>query len=145
MPRPLVYYISGHGFGHASRSIELVNALLALAPQLPIHIRTGAPRWLFDLTVRGPFEFTALVTDPGVVQHDSLSLDAAETIRRADAYVRDLPALNEADLVDIPEDLRRDMTFVFARTLQDVLPVALGPKAEPVAPAVVHGPQDVDA
>jgi SAM-dependent methyltransferase len=93
MPRPLVYYISGHGFGHASRSIEVVNALLAAAPDLPIVIRTAAPRWLFELTVRGPFTLDPLDTDPGVVQRDSLSLDAVETIRRAEAYVRDLPSL----------------------------------------------------
>jgi hypothetical protein len=95
--RPLVYYISGHGFGHASRSIEVVNALLARAPDRPVHIRTAAPRWLFDLTVRGPFAFHALDTDPGVVQHDSLSLDAAETVRRATAYAAALPELAVAE------------------------------------------------
>ena len=36
---PLVYYISGHGFGHASRSIEVINAVLARRPGLPVHIR----------------------------------------------------------------------------------------------------------
>ncbi|MGD9903162.1 MAG: hypothetical protein AB7U83_06800 [Vicinamibacterales bacterium] len=92
MTRPVVYYISGHGFGHASRSIEVVNALVAERPDVPVHIRTAAPRWLFDLTVRGPFTRHDLDTDPGVVQRDSLSLDAAETVRRADAYVATLAA-----------------------------------------------------
>jgi hypothetical protein len=118
MPRPLVYYISGHGFGHASRSIEVVNALLALAPDLPIHIRTAAPRWLFDLTVRGPFVFAVLTTDPGVVQHDSLSLDAAETIRRADTYVRDLPDLAAREAAALRAV---DAGFVMA----DIPPLAL--------------------
>jgi hypothetical protein len=89
--RPLVYYISGHGFGHASRSIEIVNAVLARRPDVPVQIRSAAPRWLFDLTVRGPVHLEVVDTDPGVVQHDSLSLDAAETVRRADAYVAALP------------------------------------------------------
>ena len=91
--RPLVYYISGHGFGHASRAIEVLNAVAARRPGLPLHLRTRAARWMFDLTMRGTFEYHALETDPGVVQHDSLSLDAAETVRRATAYARDLPAL----------------------------------------------------
>ncbi len=90
--RPLVYYISGHGFGHASRSIEVVNAVLERRPDLPVHIRTAAPRWLFDLTVRGRFALDVTDTDPGVVQHDSLSLDAPETVRRATAYVANLAA-----------------------------------------------------
>ncbi|MGE0815579.1 MAG: hypothetical protein AB7O28_07470 [Vicinamibacterales bacterium] len=93
MGGPLVYYISGHGFGHASRSIEVINALAALAPERPIVVRTAAPRWLFDLTARAPLVVEPLDTDPGVVQRDSLSLDAGETVRRADAYVRDLPQL----------------------------------------------------
>jgi hypothetical protein len=38
------------------------------------------------------------------------------------------------------------MTFVFARTLEDVLAAALGPAPALAAPVVVaHGPQDVDA
>jgi L-arabinokinase len=116
--RPLVYYISGHGFGHASRSIEVVNAVLERRPELPVHIRTAAPRWLFDLTVRGRFTFDAVTTDPGVVQHDSLSLDAVETVRRADAYVDGLAAAagHEAQVL---RDL--DAAFVVA----DIPPLGL--------------------
>ena len=53
MPRmpSLVFYISGHGFGHASRDIEVINALHAAAPHVRIVVRTSAPRWLFDLTL----------------------------------------------------------------------------------------------
>jgi ATP-dependent Lon protease len=36
-----------------------------------------------------------------------------------------LPALNEPDLEEIPDDLRRDLTFVPVRTLEEVLAVAL--------------------
>lgn len=132
MPRPLVYYISGHGFGHASRSIEVVNTLLALAPTLPIHIRTAAPRWLFDLTVRGPFTLEPLVTDPGVVQHDSLSLDAAETIRRADAYVRDLPELSAHEAAHLRAV---DAAFVMA----DIPPLALEAARLAEVPAMALG------
>ncbi|MFN7977658.1 MAG: hypothetical protein U0P30_05940 [Vicinamibacterales bacterium] len=116
--RPLVYYISGHGFGHASRSIEVISALLDRAPDLRIIVRSAAPRWLFDLTVRGPFTFAPLDTDPGVVQKDSLSLDAAETIRRADAYVRDLPRLAAEQAAFLRE---HDAAFVMA----DIPPLAL--------------------
>lgn len=132
MARPLVYYISGHGFGHASRSIEVVNALLALAPDLPIQIRTAAPRWLFDLTVRGPFGFDALSTDPGVVQHDSLSLDAGETIRRADAYVRELPLLAAREAAYLRDV---DAAFVMA----DIPPLALDAAHRAGVPAMALG------
>ena len=32
----IVYYISGHGFGHASRSIELIKAIAAARPDARI-------------------------------------------------------------------------------------------------------------
>jgi len=38
-----------------------------------------------------------------------------------------LPARNEADLDDLPEDVRRELQFVFVETVQDVLETALEP------------------
>ena len=68
MAQAIVFYISGHGFGHASRSIEVINAILARRPETRIGVRTAAPRWLFDLTVKGKVTFSTLETDTGVVQ-----------------------------------------------------------------------------
>jgi hypothetical protein len=86
----IVFYISGHGFGHASRSIEVINAILAKRPETRIGVRTSAPRWLFDLTVRGKVSFSTLECDTGVVQVDALTLDEADSIRRASAFHNDL-------------------------------------------------------
>jgi len=36
-----------------------------------------------------------------------------------------LPALNAPDVEELPDEVKRDMTFVPAETLQDVLRVAL--------------------
>ncbi len=90
MAAAIVFYISGHGFGHASRSIEVINAILAKRPETRIGVRTGAPRWLFDLTVKGKVSFSTLETDTGVVQIDALTLDEADSIRRASAFHSDL-------------------------------------------------------
>jgi hypothetical protein len=130
--RPLVYYISGHGFGHASRAIEVVNALLARRPDLPIAVRTGAPQWLFDLTVRGRVEYARIDPDPGIVQVDSLRLDEAETVRRAVSYVQGLPARarDEADLLRAC-----DAAFVVA----DIPPLGLAAAAAAGVPAVAIG------
>ena len=90
MASAIVFYISGHGFGHASRTIEVINAILALRPETRIGVRTAAPRWLFDLTVKGKVSFSTLETDTGVVQIDALTLDEADSIRRASAFHSDL-------------------------------------------------------
>ena len=88
MAARLVFYITGHGFGHASRTIEVINALLTIQPALEIYIRTSAPRWLFDLTVRGPFVYEACDCDPGMVQIDSLHLDEDASVARAVGFIR---------------------------------------------------------
>ena len=53
-------------------------------------MRTSAPRWLFDLTLRAPVTWLPAECDTGVVQIDSLRLDARETVRRADAFAATL-------------------------------------------------------
>jgi L-arabinokinase len=86
----IVFYISGHGFGHASRCIEVINAVLATRPETRIGVRTSAPRWLFDLTVKGKVTYSTLECDTGVVQIDALTLDEADSIRRASSFHSDL-------------------------------------------------------
>ncbi|MGE0591959.1 MAG: hypothetical protein AB7G23_02400 [Vicinamibacterales bacterium] len=90
MAAAIVFYISGHGFGHASRSIEVINAVLAKRPEVRVGVRTTAPRWLFDLTVKGKVTYGTLECDTGVVQLDALSLDEADTIRRAASFHSDM-------------------------------------------------------
>jgi UDP:flavonoid glycosyltransferase YjiC (YdhE family) len=86
----IVFYISGHGYGHASRTIEVINAILAKRPEARVGVRTSAPRWLFDLSVKGRINFSTLETDTGVVQIDSLTLDEADSVRRAASFHADL-------------------------------------------------------
>jgi L-arabinokinase len=92
MQNPIVWYISGHGFGHASREIEIINALRDRRPDIPVVVRTGAKRWIFDLTLGAPVDFQPTECDTGVVQIDSLRLDEGETVRRAAAFHADFDA-----------------------------------------------------
>ena len=82
----VAWYISGHGFGHASRQIEIINAVRATRPGLPIVVRTSAKPWIFDLTLRSPVDLQQVECDTGVAQIDSLRLDEAETLRRAGEF-----------------------------------------------------------
>ena len=81
--QPIAFYTSGHGFGHASRDIELLNELGRRRPGTPVIVRTSAPRWLFDLTLTRPIDWAPVECDTGVVQIDSLRLDVRETMARA--------------------------------------------------------------
>jgi L-arabinokinase len=134
------FYISGHGFGHASRQIEIINQLGSLlarprhgeggAPDLTIAVRTSAPRWLFDRTCRVPIAFTAGACDTGVVQIDSLHLDERATIDHAAAFHGTLASLAEDEAVRLRGS---DARLVVA----DAPPLACAAAALAGTPAVI--------
>lgn len=75
------FYISGHGFGHSARQIEVINALGSrLDGRADIVVRSAAAPWLFHRTIRVPFSLSEHEVDTGVVQIDSVRLDAAATV-----------------------------------------------------------------
>ena len=93
----VAFYISGHGFGHASRQIEIAKALARQRPDVSILVRTTAPRWLFDRTMTAPFILDDRQCDTGAIQIDSLHLDAAATIARAKDFYETLDARAAAE------------------------------------------------
>src|SRR5690349_2334219 len=97
----VVFYISGHGFGHASRQIEVIRALKRREPALRIVVRSQVPSWFFEVSEAGQIELQQVETDVGVIQHDSLRLDEIETAERARAFYAtfDRRAADEARLL----------------------------------------------
>ena len=87
MPKPIkspltvAYYVSGHGFGHAIRSGEVMAQLLDLHPEVRIEVRSTAPSWLFDRLGADRCRVTSVQTDVGVVQQDGLRFRTDETRR----------------------------------------------------------------
>ncbi len=128
----LVFYISGHGFGHASRDIEVLNALGRRDPGLSLIVRTAAQRWLFDLTLVPAADIHPVETDPGVVQIDSLHLDEGDTIRRAGAFygALDRKAADEAAFLE-----QAGATLVVG----DIPPLAFAAAARARVPAIALG------
>jgi hypothetical protein len=93
----LAWYISGHGFGHAARDVEVLNVLAALRPDIAVAVRTSAPRWIFDLTLTRAIDWQPLDGDTGVVQIDSLRVDEDETVRRASRFYEGFDARVSAE------------------------------------------------
>jgi L-arabinokinase len=126
----IAFYISGHGFGHASRQIEIINALAARRPDLRILIRSAAARWLLDRTVKPPFDLDPQPVDTGVAQIDSLHLDAATTIAEARDFYSTLDARADEEARRLVE---RNVVFVVA----DAPPLACAAAARAGVPSVV--------
>src|SRR5262249_52418678 len=85
-PLVLVFYISGHGFGHATRDLEVVRQIHQQRPAARIIVRTSVPESFLKKSARAPLDVQPCETDTGIAQIDSLRLDEAETIRRAAAF-----------------------------------------------------------
>ncbi|MEA2625481.1 MAG: hypothetical protein QOD06_1526 [Candidatus Binatota bacterium] len=108
----IAVYPSGHGFGHAVRVAEVVEALLERSPAAVVHAKTVAPPAIFSpsgrvVLHRGEIDF-------GLSQPDGLSVDFDDTLarlarleeewdRRVNAEARWLREIDaELVLADIP-------------------------------------------
>lgn len=118
--KPLVYYITGHGYGHGVRSCDILRAVRARAPDLPILVVSDLPRTFLEHRLElpaGGLSMEARALDVGMVQLDSIRVDLAATelaltrlcrdwdkrVRQERAFLRAVKAgLVVADIPAIP-------------------------------------------
>ncbi|XP_052620292.1 L-arabinokinase [Lactuca sativa] len=75
------YYVTGHGFGHATRCVEVVHHLILSGHD--VHVVTGAPDFVFTSQIQSPRLFLRkLVIDCGVVQADALTVDRLASLEK---------------------------------------------------------------
>ena len=125
----LAAYVSGHGFGHATRTAEVLRALRERAPDLPLTVITSAPEWLFREALRGPFAYRRLECDVGLAQQDALVIDEEETSRRFAGF-----ALGWGGLVAAEAAFLRDAKTRLV--LGDIPPLAFAAAHEAGVPGV---------
>jgi L-arabinokinase len=82
----LAVYVSGHGYGHATRTAEVLRAVRERAPGLPIAIATSAPPFLFSGALASPLAIRPVECDVGLVQKDALVIDEAATATACRAF-----------------------------------------------------------
>uniref|UniRef100_A0A0D9VC48 GHMP kinase N-terminal domain-containing protein n=1 Tax=Leersia perrieri TaxID=77586 RepID=A0A0D9VC48_9ORYZ len=82
-PQHLVfaYYITGHGFGHATRALEVVRHLIAAGHD--VHVVTGAPEFVFTTEIKSPnLHIRRVLLDCGAVQADALTVDRLASLEK---------------------------------------------------------------
>src|SRR4051794_32182291 len=86
----LVFYVSGHGFGHATRSRAVIDELRHLVPSLPVCVRTAAPPEIFGPDVR----VDPVNIEPAMVESsDALSIDTRASLRNLEEYLNGLDSV----------------------------------------------------
>ena len=125
----IVAYVSGHGFGHATRTAEVLRRVREVQPEAPITVVSSAPERLFRRAIGEPLAFRSLECDVGLVQKDALTIDEETTAERWKAFARDLPDLVDAEW--------RWLRHAGARVvLGDIPPVAFQAAHEAGVPSV---------
>jgi ATP-dependent Lon protease len=94
-------------------------------PSAGVTMATAIVSALRNQTVRDDVAMTGEITLSGLVLPVGGIREKALAARRYGIKTFVLPALNQADLTELPAEVRNDMQFVPASTLEDVLRVAL--------------------
>lgn len=87
----VVFYITGHGLGHATRMIAVMQALREAGAALRLFARTSAPRAFFAAHLGEDVTVAPGAVDVGTVQHDSLRLDKRASLLAYSAFLAERP------------------------------------------------------
>ncbi|MCJ7625144.1 MAG: hypothetical protein MUO76_16725 [Anaerolineaceae bacterium] len=80
------FFITSHGFGHASRASAVMEAIGALIPSTHFHIFTEVPHWFFLESLRRQFVYHIVKTDVGLVQESPMVVDLKATVAELNAF-----------------------------------------------------------
>ena len=93
-----------------SAGVTMATAIVSAARRVPVRN---------DVAMTGEITLSGLVLPVGGIREKVLAA------RRYGIKTVIIPYMNEQDLSDLPEEVRQEMTFVPARTLEEVMAVAL--------------------
>jgi ATP-dependent Lon protease len=93
-----------------SAGITMATAIISAARQIPVRP---------DVAMTGEITLSGLVLPIGGIREKSMAA------RRQGIHTVILPKGNEQDLAELPEEVKKEMTFVPVDTLQDVIKVAM--------------------
>jgi len=125
----IVFYISGHGFGHASRQVEIVNALSKLRPDLRVILRTEVDPALLARTLRAPYDLRPGACDSGIVQTTSLAHDDEATVEAAARFYETFDRRAGAEEALLEREAARCV-------VSDIAPLAVAAAARRGVPSV---------
>lgn len=95
----VLFYVSGHGYGHCVRMVEVIRALLHADPGCHVFVRTIAPPSLFDGLPNALVQVDPVNMDTGVVEDQhALRIDVAETVKKLEAFLENKDAIVDAEV-----------------------------------------------
>ncbi|MCO5568615.1 hypothetical protein L7F22_022314 [Adiantum nelumboides] len=124
------YYVTGHGFGHATRVVEVVKHIIAAGHE--VYVVTGAPEFVFRSSINDTerLHVRKVLLDCGAVQSDALTVDRFASLEK----YRQTAVIPRASIlareVEWLQHVKADVV------LSDIVPVACRAAAEAGIPSV---------
>lgn len=81
----ILFYVSGHGFGHARRMTQVIRELREMNPRCALYVRSAAPARIFEPL--GPQFIEPCDIDAGLAERDPLTIDRDLSLRRLIAFM----------------------------------------------------------
>lgn len=82
----IAYFISPHGFGHATRAAAVIQALMAVAPNVSVTVFSKVPKFLFAECGCGTLNMEATDCDVGLKQHSATQVDLEASVATLRAF-----------------------------------------------------------
>ena len=111
--KKIAYYITAHGYGHGTRSCDILNALRIADPEIPILVKTDLPVDFMANRLPSSIEIRAGAFDVGLIQKDSIhadvdaSLEALEKLyeRETELIAQEMHFIQEENIGVVVADL----------------------------------------
>jgi isopentenyldiphosphate isomerase len=88
----IAFFVTAHGFGHAARSIAVMNAIFHRWPFARFEIFAQVPEWFFKKSLHAPFDWHPVQADVGLVRTPILRFDLNQIL----AALEDFPPFDIA-------------------------------------------------
>ncbi|KAF0497662.1 galactokinase like protein [Gigaspora margarita] len=85
------YYVSGHGFGHATRVVQVASEILALPRLHTLYIVSNAPEFIFQGAISLGARYRHALIDAGVQQPRAYTVDRYQTIDDLELFLKNRP------------------------------------------------------
>ena len=92
----LLFYVSGHGYGHARRMTQVIGEILSRRPDWKIVVRTAAPPAAFQPLVPSMIQLSGI--DCGMVEANPLTIDADKTLAKLLDFMNRREAIVSAEV-----------------------------------------------
>lgn len=126
----IAYFISSHGFGHASRACAVMEAIWRQSPTAHFTLFTATPGWFFEHSLSQSVDVHDVATDLGLVQENSLQEDLSETLRQLRAWIP-FPQPRIRELADAVGDAGSELVIC------DIAPLGLAVARDCQLPSVL--------